>query len=788
MKVGNGKRNEKSVGLADDCLPLAFLVAVAVLYFLPVLLKGNAVVLSKEGTDTWSEFFYWRHFGFGSLARGEIPLWNPHVFSGFPFVAGNQSAIFYPPNMLYLFFATPLAINLSIALHCLLASLFTYLFARYMRIARAGSVLSGVTFAYGAPYFLHIYPGHLSNLSTMVWLPLVLMGIEAFLRNGRIRYAVMSGIPLSIQVLAGHAQYVFYSAVAVTLYFVFGFLLRRKFKDIPYFLVGFCLFVITAISLSAIQFFPALELTRYSVRVGLSYELVSTFSFSPSSLITLLLPHFFGDERLYWGQPFLWEMSVYLGVLPIAFAAAGIFNERSRSALSFTMIAAIALVLAFGKHTPLLRVLYVYVPGFDLFRGLSKFVFVVSFACSMLAGYGLTRMTALARQASPTVRWFSYSLCAVSLIHLFVFYGLTIWPWHWSRIVEGVAKTWDQAFFAPPTLTEWFLHESLAVALKSSLKTSLLLAALGASLLVLSKIKRLPTGLWVVFVLGLTVWDLWHFGSRYLVSFKPETVSLDRELKSFLKQDTGRFRVTTPWSLLNSGMLEGSENVGGDDATALKNYIEFINFTQESPIDGPRIGVNIRQASPLLRLLNLKYYIVDSGGSMSQDPSEFPVVFQNARYKVFRDDGALPRSFIVHDVQVLNGREAILRGMASPTFDPISSAIIEEAVEGLPSNPRVQSPVPTILEHSPRKVVIEADPKEAGLLLLGDAYYPGWKVFVDGRETKMLRANHVMRGVILSKGQHRVEFRYDPVSFKAGAITSLASLVLVAGFFLWSRA
>src|SRR5207249_4303577 len=173
---------------------------------------------SRVGQDTWQQFFFWKHFGYAALARGELPLWNPYIFSGTPYIAGLQSAIFYPLHILYLFFPTAFAINLSIALHCWLASVFTYFYARYLGMGRTGSTLAAITFVYSAPYLLHIYPGHLSNLATMIWLPLLLLAVEALLRTRETTYALLGGIVLSMQALAGHPQYLFYSAVAACLY------------------------------------------------------------------------------------------------------------------------------------------------------------------------------------------------------------------------------------------------------------------------------------------------------------------------------------------------------------------------------------------------------------------------------------------------------------------------------------------------------------------------------------------------------------------------------------------
>src|SRR5919109_4418365 len=240
MRCSDGlTESGKKFGIKEDVKEIVFLFLLAAAYFLPVLINSNAQVISAEGADTWGQYFYWRHFGFGSVAKGELPLWNPYIFSGTPYIAGIQSAIFYPLNVLYLLFDTPLAINLSVAIHCFLASLFTYLFARYVDMGRPGAVVAAISFAYGAPYFFHVYPGHLSNLCTMIWLPLVMMGLEALVRTKRLKYAVWSGIALAVQALAGHPQYLFYSTLAVSAYFILRVTVSEGWKAVPYRLAGY---------------------------------------------------------------------------------------------------------------------------------------------------------------------------------------------------------------------------------------------------------------------------------------------------------------------------------------------------------------------------------------------------------------------------------------------------------------------------------------------------------------------------------------------------------------------
>src|SRR5436189_3171468 len=80
-------------------------------------------------------------------------------------------------------------------------------------------------------------------------------------------------------------------------------------------------------------------------------------------------------------------------------------------------------------------------------------------------------------------------------------------------------------------------------------------------------------------VLAIAVADLWHFSSRYLVSFDPRILFMDPQVKAFFKNDTEPFRIATPLAylrnhLLNVGMIEGIENVGGYEAIVLKSYSE----------------------------------------------------------------------------------------------------------------------------------------------------------------------------------------------------------------------
>ena len=763
---------------------LGFLLLVNALYFLPVLARGNETVLSSPGTDTWGQFFFWRHFAYEHLARGEMPLWNPYIFSGTPFVAGIQSAIFYPLNLIHLVAPTALAINFSIALHCFLAGSFTYLYAWYAGCDRWGALLAGMSFAYGAPTFLHVFAGHLPHLSTMVWLPLLFLVLELFFKTGEPRYAVSTGMVLALQLFAGFPQYLFYSVIAVSLYFLIRSSTGKGVGGRLHLWTGFALFLVTGLLLTAVQWLPTAEFARNSFREYLSYEWVARFSLPPENLVTLLIPDFFGNAANvpYWGDNYLWEMSVYIGIVPLALAAIAVIFDRRGKAWAFSLIAAISLILALGKHTPLLKILYTFVPGFDRFRGSAKFVFVFSFATAILAGIGLSRSSDIAAGWDRRRRRLGYAILGFAvLMFILAIAGALSDRAAWRSLIASYDAAEVRSIGLPP-ITEGFVQAALAAAFRSLVTSAALLALLGVCLLAFNKDQTASRYLPAAVVL-LAVVDLWHFGSRYLVQFSPEELRMDQQLKAFLMTDRELYRIASPLDRnTNQGMYEGIEDVGGNDTLMVKRYNQFINFAQGLPLDEPKTVTRVVFLSPLFNLLNLKYFIVDPSTRV-----EYPglkKVFENSRYHVYRNGGALPRSFVVHDIRVLTDANDILRQMASPGFDPTSVAIVEEPIELLPLAAGLQSPPPRFIERSLNRVVLDATLNAPGLLVLAEVFYPGWKCFVDGKETKIHRANYVLRGVVVPAGRHRVEFRFDPLSFRIGVWISVVTLVVVSAWLI----
>ena len=152
--------------------------------------------------------------------------------------------------------------------------------------------------------------------------------------------------------------------------------------------------------------------------------------------------------------------------------------------------------------------------------------------------------------------------------------------------------------------------------------------------------------------------------------------------------------------------------------------------------------------------------------------------------KIYENDEAFPRAFVVHDFEIVSGKKEILRRLKSPDFPLRDRIILEEnlpeAVQSRFANPRQEGSQAQIRQYGSQQVEILADMKSPGFLVLSDLYYPGWNAYVDGTKAKIYQTDYILRSVFLDEGAHSVKFVYEPLSFRTGIwISASAALFIV---------
>jgi hypothetical protein len=187
-----------------DLLAIEFLLAATCYVFRDAIRDG--LVFHEADTST---MFYpvFAALG-GALRRGELLVWSPRLFSGFPLLAEGQTGVLYPPNWLA---ATLLPAQAGFIwlriVHFALATLFAYVFGRSLRLAPGPSAVLALSFGFGS--FMVGQMQHGSVLASAIWLPLVLALTEfGFRARGlaRQRYLILAGLALGLSALGVHMQ------------------------------------------------------------------------------------------------------------------------------------------------------------------------------------------------------------------------------------------------------------------------------------------------------------------------------------------------------------------------------------------------------------------------------------------------------------------------------------------------------------------------------------------------------------------------------------------------------
>ncbi len=366
--------------------------------FARLLFVPGDQVLSRRGMDVWRLFVYYWQFGFEELRAGRIALWNPHIFSGVPFMGGFEEALFYPLNWIYLILPLAKAIDWEIALHVSLLGFFMALWVGRYGLHPLAVLLASSAVMFGRPFFGEILLGHLPHMDSMAWVPLILLSIDALLDQPRTKWVMVGIFAFSMQVLAGYPQVLFNTVVTGAIYVAIR--LVRAPRPVRTVLapsaVGIGALMICAAQLWA-GWQAAIEGTRQG---GASFAFASGFSLSYDNLLTLLVPDFFGDLIRFpsWGG---WEGVLFFGLTGLTMAILGT-SVKSPHRGTWIIMVVVLLCIALGHRTPLFALLYRVVPGFNLFRRPSSFAFELVLFMAMLSAFGTDALIRSAAAAKTT--------------------------------------------------------------------------------------------------------------------------------------------------------------------------------------------------------------------------------------------------------------------------------------------------------------------------------------------------------------------------------------------------
>lgn len=724
---------------------LAGLAALVLAMFADVLIAPGNRVLGNVGTDLGTQFLFWRKFGFRELANGNVALWNPHIFAGAPYFGGMQAALLYPVNWLFLVLPLSIAVNWSIAANVWLLGTFMFLWALRRGLHPLAAFTSAALLMFCGPHFLHIYAGHLTNLAAMVWAPLLFLAIDEWLRTGKASWCLAGMFAVAMQILAGHPQYVFYTAIAAG-----GYSLVRLVTENGGRLraaAGLLTIHPGGALLAAAQLFAGVAATQETIRGRrLPYAFVTEFDFPPENILTLVAPGFFGNVQFYWGQGHLWEASLFFGVIGLALAAYGMVRGKAAGKTALLLMIPVTLVMALGDNTPLLRILYDYVPGFDRFRAISKFVFLTSLFLVLFAAIGLDRVIR-SRALEPQALW-TAAAAAGAL-------GAGAWVVRlvdWQLVMLAIWST-GMGFLALPS----FANAKLVAQAQEFASDGMLLAALtlgvAAGVALWLRFERRA----VAWLAVLAVAEAFAFARVSRETFDIAEVVIPY-FGNPVAHGPNDYRILNPTNP-NGALYTGQFDIWGDDPGVTPRYAEFIFWSEGLKPENATQRIRFRRFHRLLSMVRLRY-AAKGAVNASADVFETPLP-------------PMSRLVLVGSHRVLEGRDAIFRAMDTESFDPRKEVILEKEPDPAPAPiPAATQGEAHILAEGTDFLEIEADVSSPSILLVTDAWSPSWRATALAGSSQagyeVMPANYVLRGVPLAAGKHRLRLEYSPGAYAIG--------------------
>ena len=733
-------------------------------------------------SDIVRAFYPWHVVASRSMrTEGRIPLWNPYELSGQPLVGNAQSALFFPPNLL-LFWLDPGTVATVRAIAIVFFSgLFTFLLCRRLQISQAGSLLSMLCACLAGPLVVWLgYP----HANAYACLPFLMWAGEGLLQSRRrLAWVVLIAAGIGVSIWGGHPEMTAYVNLVFAAYFVARLLwLQTPWRDKAPLLAGFLTAVLLGVLVGAVQLLPFASFLQQSATLayggrspghyGLFYH--PDWMSEVAAMVTLLFPNFYGSPT---ARDYFWPFSIfqnyneqtaYFGLVPLGLAVGAVlWRKKSKPAW---IIVALAVICLGTAHR---------LPGFEVINhlpvismSLTKRLRIPSaWLGAVLAGFGLDVLRQRATQIAKAT--------------------LVVWIGALGVFAAAVA------FHCLPPLLGMDLpaclsaNQSLVCSARSVARPGNLLVpalvAAGAVGVVRLAHNRQRGRLVAGGLVLATAVELLLTAHGYNPAVSRDLVFPTTRLIDMLSADYEPFRVMSDGAFLpNYGAAYAMAQLEGYDLPIRKSWSDIYRAQGGE-------GADHRQRWdpdwPLVNWLNVKYVIT----AESLEPPRFIPLFQADGYAVYRNSQVLPRAYMVYQVQVVPDSVAALEMLTAipeqpasiPAFDFRERVVLLEELpvdqmsmlaasqgENAESVVRFQS-------YGTDDVRLHVETDSPGLLIMSDAYAPGWRACIDGAEVPMVTANYAFRAVFVPAGMHEVSFFYRPASFELGLKLSLSGVAIV---------
>lgn len=713
------------------------------------------------GFDNVRIYYPLKSVAIDAIRRFTPPLWNPYNFTGNPLLATYQSAIFHPLFFLFLLLPTIDAWSITIILQPVVTALSMYWMLSVFGFSRKAKFLGALAFAFSGFFMVWWEEAYMFSYSAL-FLPLAIGCAEQYRKQSKPLWLALLSVSVAGSIVSGAFQMTFYLVLTLLLWCIYRNGIKRM---LPYIIS-----IAVALFLSGVHLVPNLEAYWYSSRIAVDAKYIFDANLLPLwHLVTMIAPDYFGNPGTYnySGLGFYHERMIWIGVVPLVLTLLSVIAPpKLPHARFFLLLFGVSLSLVFSLPTTWVLLYYAKIPILSSLTP-TRMMMVTTFAAAVITAMKTEQMGK-----------------AISKRHVLIA-ALILF----TAILVAAAAPVITYLRVPKTPFPTIQLRNLVI------PTAGIVISLAAFLLAAFKptLRAVSLALLVLVTLGTTV----LFSNKFHYFSERRFVFPDTPLFTALHSYAGTNRF---WTYEN-GYLEknfasqyGLYSPEGYDSITIRRYAEFLAFANSHGKNHipSRSDALISSTDHLSSILTDPYRVralaltgvttivqkntPDRGDqSVESDSARFPLLWNDQRFLLKANSLGMPRTFLASSYQLETTPERTLTTLFSPDFSYTNTLLLDRTPVSTPDP--TATGTATILTSQPNTVAIKTETNGPMLIYLADAWYPGWKAYIEGKQTPLYRANYAFRAAFVPKGTHTMEFRYEPISWTLGIGTTVLGIL-----------
>lgn len=784
-------------------LAALFLAVVAFFFFFPDDVQGN--VLRQH--DTMQGIANGQEGKAFHEATGETTRWTNSLFSGMP---NFQIAPSYPATDSLSWLGRAFSLWLPAPANLLFAMMLGFfIMALCFKLKWHTALFAAVAWGFSSYFIIIIGAGHIWKFVTLAYIPPTIGGLALCYRGKYIAGTALTALFGALQLQSNHPQMSYYFGlviIALVLAWLYKAIKEHRMKQWSVATALSLLAGILALAANSPSLYNTYEYSKETVRgkateltvpgqnaaSGMDRDAITAWSYGLDETFSLLIPNvkggatikpvagqnellsvdktdkadelylqpevrvYLGQFPQYFGDQPMTNGPVYVGAFVLLLAILALFVVEGPLKWALFAASILSILLSWGHNfAPLTNFFIDSFPGYNKFRAVASILVIVEFCVPLLAALCIKKML----DTPDFLSKYKWTVITVfgggALICLTAWVSPSIFGSPFSQ--QEVAQLTEAGVFNDPQYAPlWDAVRQTRLSLVSAdALRSLLFIALGSGVVFLwlkGAFRNKP--LFVCCLTAVALIDLFPLNKRYVSTESFTTPAPMEDAFSMTDADRAILADTTNYRVMDvAGFGDARSSyfhktIGGYHAAKLTRYNDLITH-------------QISKGNPeVLNMLNAKYFL--SGNQYQLNPD------------------ALGNAWFVDSIAYVASPNEEMAALDS--IKPARYAVADKAFDKLLGNVSAKNPGDTIYEtsYAPNRLTYKSRASKDNLAVFSEIYFPwGWTATIDGKNVPVGRVNYVLRAIRVPKGEHDIEFVFDPKSTRTTNSVAMVSVVAI---------